>query len=70
VVHTSSNFGERQVSSSFEPLLPQPDSAISPDQIRSRYIERVIDQRLHPLDEVHGMWQGRVILERSLVCPS
>src|SRR5271157_1352925 len=45
-------------------------SGDSAKELRSRHIERVIDQWLHAFDESYRMRQPGVILECLLVCPA
>src|ERR1019366_4109188 len=52
--------------------LPQlgSEARSSANQLRSRHIQRMIDQWRHPFDESHRMGQRGVKVERLLVCPA
>ena len=50
--------------------LNSPRSESSPNHLRSRHVERMIDQWRHAFDESHRVWQSGVILECILVSPA
>src|ERR1035437_2646049 len=56
------------------PLLTQhlnsPRSESSPNHLRPRHIQRMIDQWRHAFDESHRMRQTGVIIECLFVCPA